>query len=45
VELTYTLFVGDCDHSTGGYHGAGVKEIQRSGFLIAVLVDECALTE
>ena len=29
VELTYTLFVGDCGHSTGGYHGAGVKEIQK----------------
>ena len=43
--LTYSLFVGDCDgHSTGGCHGA-VKEIHEGGFLIAVLVSECVLTE
>jgi hypothetical protein len=29
VELTYPLFVGDCGHSTGANHGAGVKEIQK----------------
>ena len=23
------LVCGDCGHSTGGYHGAGVKEIQK----------------
>ena len=45
AALTYSLFVGDCDgHSTGGCHGAG-EEIQIGGFLIAVLVSECVLTE
>ena len=38
MELAYWMVVGNCGHSIGGHHGAGVNEIdpkvEREDFLL-----------
>eukprot|EP00985_Skeletonema_marinoi_P023992 scaffold16338_cov129-Skeletonema_marinoi.AAC.1 len=31
AELAYWMVVGNCGHSTGGHHGAGVNESKSGG--------------